>query len=92
MIELSNLTKSFGDLTAVDDVSLVIPKGEFFAVLGPNAAGKTTTIKMITGLIRPTSGTVKVAVGVLPLHGPDVQDAGGKDSGDRARSDPALQP
>jgi ABC-2 type transport system ATP-binding protein len=61
MIELSNLTKSFGDLTAVDDVSLVIPKGEFFAVLGPNAAGKTTTIKMITGLIRPTSGTVKVA-------------------------------
>jgi ABC-2 type transport system ATP-binding protein len=61
MIELSNLTKSFGDLTAVDDVSLVVPKGEFFAVLGPNAAGKTTTIKMITGLIRPTSGSIKVA-------------------------------
>ncbi|MBG89326.1 MAG: ABC transporter [Verrucomicrobiales bacterium] len=61
MIELKNLTKNFGDLTAVDDVSLSIPKGEFFAVLGPNAAGKTTTIKMITGLIKPTSGKVTVA-------------------------------
>ena len=61
MIELTNLTKQFGDLTAVNNVSLTVPQGEFFCVLGPNAAGKTTTIKMITGLIRPTSGTVKVA-------------------------------
>ncbi len=61
MIELTNLTKRFGDLVAVNDISITVPKGEFFAVLGPNAAGKTTTIKMITGLIKPTSGTVKVA-------------------------------
>jgi len=56
MIELKNLVKNFGDLTAVDDLSLTIQKGEFFAVLGPNAAGKTTTIKMLTGLIKPDSG------------------------------------
>jgi ABC-2 type transport system ATP-binding protein len=60
MIELTNLIKEFGDLTAVDDISLTVNKGEFFAVLGPNAAGKTTTIKMLVGLITPTSGTVKV--------------------------------
>ncbi len=56
MIELKHLVKKFGDLTAVDDLSLTIPKGEFFAVLGPNAAGKTTTIKMLAGLIKPDSG------------------------------------
>lgn len=56
MIELKNLVKKFGDLTAVNDLSLTIPKGEFFAVLGPNAAGKTTTIKMLTGLIKPDTG------------------------------------
>ncbi|MGB0579101.1 MAG: ABC transporter ATP-binding protein [Limisphaerales bacterium] len=61
MIELTDLTKQFGDLTAVDNISLTVPKGEFFCVLGPNAAGKTTTIKMITGLIRPTAGKVTVA-------------------------------
>lgn len=61
MIELRNLTKRFGELTAVNDVTLTVNRGEFFAVLGPNAAGKTTTIKMITGLIKPTSGTVRVA-------------------------------
>ncbi len=56
MIELLNLVKKFGDLVAVNDLSLTVPKGEFFAVLGPNAAGKTTTIKMLTGLIKPTAG------------------------------------
>lgn len=61
MIELSSLVKRFGDLVAVDGVSLVVPRGEFFAVLGPNAAGKTTTIKILTGLIRPTSGAARVA-------------------------------
>ncbi len=60
MIELTNLVKEFGDLTAVDDLSLTVGKGEFFAVLGPNAAGKTTTIKMLVGLIAPTSGTAKI--------------------------------
>lgn len=61
MIELNHLVKKFGDLVAVNDISLTIPKGEFFAVLGPNAAGKTTTIKIIAGLLKPTSGSVKVA-------------------------------
>ena len=60
MIELENLVKRFGDLTAVDGLSLTVDKGEFVAVLGPNAAGKTTTIKMLVGLIKPDSGTVRV--------------------------------
>jgi ABC-2 type transport system ATP-binding protein len=61
MIELENLVKHFGDLVAVNGVTLEVPRGEFFAVLGPNAAGKTTTIKILTGLIRPTSGAARVA-------------------------------
>lgn len=61
MIELNHLVKKFGSLTAVNDISLTVPKGEFFAVLGPNAAGKTTTIKIIAGLLKPTAGTAKVA-------------------------------
>ena len=60
MIELRNITKKFGDFTAVDDLSLTIPKGEFFGFLGPNGAGKTTTIKMIVGLFAPTSGQILV--------------------------------
>jgi ABC-2 type transport system ATP-binding protein len=60
MIELHNLVKRFGDLVAVNDLSLTVPKGEFFAVLGPNAAGKTTTIKMLTGLIKPTAGSARI--------------------------------
>src|SRR4026209_1481920 len=61
MIELIHIVKKFGDLVAVNDLSLTVNKGEFFAVLGPNAAGKTTTIKILTGLIKPTSGTARVA-------------------------------
>ena len=61
MIELVHLVKKFGDLTAVNDISLTFGRGEFFAVLGPNAAGKTTTIRILAGLIKPTSGTAKVA-------------------------------
>ncbi|HEY1171399.1 MAG TPA: ABC transporter ATP-binding protein [Verrucomicrobiae bacterium] len=61
MIELQDLVKKFGDLTAVNHISLTVNKGEFFAVLGPNAAGKTTTIKMLTGLIKPTSGRALIA-------------------------------
>jgi ABC-2 type transport system ATP-binding protein len=61
VIELEHLGKDFDGVRAVDDVSLVVPRGQFFAVLGPNAAGKTTTIKMIVGLLKPTSGRVRVA-------------------------------
>jgi ABC-2 type transport system ATP-binding protein len=61
MIELNHLTKKFGDLVAVDDLSLKVEAGEFFAVLGPNAAGKTTLIRVLAGLLKPTSGTARVA-------------------------------
>ena len=60
MIELAHLVKKFGDLVAVNDLSLTVNRGEFFAVLGPNAAGKTTTIKIIVGLIKPTAGSARV--------------------------------
>jgi ABC-2 type transport system ATP-binding protein len=56
MIEIEYLTKTFGSLTAVNDLSLNIAAGELFAFLGPNGAGKTTTIKLLTGLLKPTAG------------------------------------
>ncbi len=60
MIELENLTKSYGTKTAVDNLNLSLKAGELFAFLGPNGAGKTTTIKMICGLLFPTAGHVRV--------------------------------
>ena len=60
MIEFSSLTMRFGELVAVNDLSLKVEQGEFFAYLGPNGAGKTTTIKMLTGLLKPYQGTVKI--------------------------------
>src|SRR3954470_4205701 len=60
MIELLHVVKNFEDLIAVNDFSLTVKQGEFFAILGPNAAGKTTTIKLLTGLIKPTSGSARV--------------------------------
>ena len=60
MIELDAVTKKFGNLKAVDNVSYQIEKGEFFALLGPNGAGKTTIIKMLLGFIQPTSGRISI--------------------------------
>jgi len=60
MIELRNVTKKFGNLTAVDNISMTVPPGEFFGFLGPNGAGKTTTIKMMAGLFAPTSGQILI--------------------------------
>jgi spermidine/putrescine transport system ATP-binding protein len=57
---LKNLTKTYGEFNAVDDLSLVIPKGSFFALLGPSGCGKTTTLRMIAGLEEPTSGKIFV--------------------------------
>ena len=58
MIEAIHLTRRFGDLTAVDDVSFTVPEGEIVGILGPNGAGKTTTIRMLTGFLPPTAGRV----------------------------------
>lgn len=57
---LEHITKTFGDFIAVDDLSLVIPKGSFFALLGPSGCGKTTTLRMIAGLEEPTSGKISI--------------------------------
>src|SRR5476649_1082834 len=59
-VDIRNLTKSYGRVTAVKDLSLQMNSGEIVAFLGPNGAGKTTTIDMILGLARPDSGTVQV--------------------------------
>lgn len=61
MVELIHLTKRFGDLVAVNDMCLQVRRGEFFALLGPNAAGKTTTIKLLAGLMKPSAGSACVA-------------------------------
>ncbi len=58
MIEIKNVTKTFGARSAVKNLSLSIDKGEVFGFLGPNGAGKTTTMKMILGLMRPTKGSI----------------------------------
>jgi ABC-2 type transport system ATP-binding protein len=60
MIHVKNLVKTFGNFTAVDDVSFEVAPGEIFAFLGPNGAGKTTTIKMLTTLLQPTSGAIEL--------------------------------
>lgn len=68
MIEIKGLTKRFGDLTALDDVSLSLEPGQIVGLLGPNGSGKTTLIKMLNGLLRPTSGEV-----TINGHGPGVE-------------------
>ena len=82
MISCHNLTRRFGDFTAVDNLSFEIPRGAICAFLGPNGAGKSTTVNMLTGLLAPTSGDAMVAglsivtggvelkrrIGVLPAN------------------------
>jgi ABC-2 type transport system ATP-binding protein len=60
MIQVQNLTKTYGEFTAVNDISFAVERGEIFAFLGPNGAGKTTTIKMLTTLLKPTGGTIEL--------------------------------
>lgn len=60
MIEVSHLTRRYGDLTAVDDVSFVISRGEVVGLLGHNGAGKTTIMKMMTGFLEPSAGTIRI--------------------------------
>jgi ABC-2 type transport system ATP-binding protein len=60
-VEAENLTRVFGDFTAVDHISFRVREGQIFGFLGPNGAGKSTTIRMLTGILAPTSGTGRVA-------------------------------
>lgn len=64
-IQIDHLTRSFGDLVAVDDISLTIEQGEIFGLLGPNGAGKTTTLAMLSTMLPPTRGSASI-------HGKDV--------------------
>ncbi|WP_255432478.1 ABC transporter ATP-binding protein [Cellulomonas sp. SLBN-39] len=67
-LEIAGVTKRFGAFVAVDDLTLTVPSGSFFALLGPSGCGKTTTLRMVAGLERPTAGTISLA-------GRDVTDA-----------------
>jgi len=66
IVEIQHLTKTFGKFTAVDALDLQVHKGEIYGLLGPNGSGKTTIIKMVCGLLRPTVGTVKIFGHSLP--------------------------
>ena len=61
MIDVQHVTKHYGQVTALKDISFSIQKGEIVAFLGPNGAGKTTTMRILTGFMPPTSGTVHIA-------------------------------
>lgn len=69
IIEVKNLTKRFGEVIAVNNVTFSVHRGEIFAFVGPNGAGKTTTIKMLTTLLHPTSGEIRVN-GYSPISEP----------------------
>ena len=73
VITAENLTKTYGDVTAVDGISFSVPAGESFGLLGPNGAGKSTTMKMIGGVAQRTSGSLTI-MGLDPeQHGPEVR-------------------
>jgi ABC-2 type transport system ATP-binding protein len=88
MVELDHLSRSFGDLRAVDNINLTVSKGEVLGFLGPNGAGKTTTMRMLAGFLKPSSGTARVcghdittdgmearrALGYLPEGSPTYDD------------------
>ncbi|NIN10319.1 MAG: ATP-binding cassette domain-containing protein [Gemmatimonadales bacterium] len=61
MIEVESLTKYYGDLAAVTDLSFTVSAGEVLGLVGPNGAGKTTTLRSLVGIIRPTKGTIRIA-------------------------------
>jgi len=74
-LEIDNLVKEFGDLTAVDDISFTVDEGEFVTVVGPSGCGKTTTLRMIAGLEEPTAGTIRIRgddITALPAYERDI--------------------
>ena len=72
MLEIRNLTKTFGDFKALDDLTMTIPKGAVYGLVGPNGAGKSTAIRHITGVYRPDSGEVLME-GVPVYENPDMK-------------------
>lgn len=72
-IEVSRLTKNFGTFTAVNHVSFFVEKGEIFGFLGPNGAGKSTVIRMLCGIIRPTSGSASVGGFMVTTQSEDIK-------------------
>ena len=60
MLQITNLTKQFKKIKAVDNISLEVQKGDIYGFLGPNGAGKTTSIRMIMGIIKPDNGSIKL--------------------------------
>jgi ABC-2 type transport system ATP-binding protein len=60
MIEINNVTKKFDSFIAVNNINLVIPDGQFIGFIGPNGAGKTTMLRMLTSILKPTSGSIKI--------------------------------
>jgi ABC-2 type transport system ATP-binding protein len=72
-IRVRELTRRFGEFTAVDAVTFDVREGEIFGFLGPNGAGKTTTIRMLTGLLSPTSGSAEVAGLDIDRHAPNIR-------------------
>jgi ABC-2 type transport system ATP-binding protein len=85
IIEVKNLTKKFGDFTAVNGVSFSVEKGQIFGFLGPNGAGKTTSIKMLTTLLKPTGGQI-----LLDGHDPVTEQNGVRRSFGIVFQDPSL--
>lgn len=59
-VQVKNLSKKFGSFTAVDDITFDVEKGNIFALLGPNGSGKSTLIRMLCGILIPTSGTARI--------------------------------
>src|SRR5690606_41847880 len=77
LLEIRNLTKSFGGITAVRDVSIGIEAGTISAIIGPNGAGKTTLFNLLTGIYKPTSGSITFAGRSLVGLRPDQVNAAG---------------
>lgn len=86
IISVSNLTKKYGSLVAVDDISFEVKKGEIFAFLGPNGAGKSTTISILTTMLRPTSGRI-----ILNGHDVTKKQAEARKSFGIVFQDPAVE-
>src|SRR4051794_33425671 len=76
-VDATGVTKTFGAVRAVDDISVRVAAGEVYGVLGPNGAGKTTFLRMLFGLIRPDSGTIRVLGKTWEEHGVGVLDGVG---------------